>query len=43
MLNKYLVEALERSLRLSPEQRVAARYDKFRSMGEIGLETTDSP
>ena len=43
MLNKYLVEALERSLRLSPDERVAARYDKFRSMGEIGLERTDAP
>lgn len=43
MLNKYLVEALERSLRLSSEERVAARYDKFRHMGEIGLETADAP
>ena len=43
MLNKYLVEALERSLSLGSEQRVAARYDKFRHMGEIGLETTDAP
>ncbi len=43
MLNKYLVEALERSLRLSPEERVPARYDKFRRMGEIGLETNDAP
>ena len=42
MLNKYLVEALERSLRLSPEERVRARYDKFRRMGEVGLDTTDA-
>jgi len=38
MLNKYLVEALERSERLSPEERVEARYQKFRRMGEVGLE-----
>ncbi len=38
ILNKYLVEALERSERLSPEERVEARYQKFRRMGEVGLE-----
>jgi len=43
MLNKYLLEALERSLSFSPEERVTARYNKFRHMGEIGLETTDAP
>lgn len=40
MLNKHLVEALERSQRLSPAERLEARYDKFRRMGEIGLEKT---
>ena len=38
ILNKYLVEALERVERLSPEERVEARYQKFRRMGEVGLE-----
>ena len=38
ILNKSLVEALERVERLSPEERVEARYQKFRRMGEVGLE-----
>lgn len=40
ILNKYLVEALERSQRLSPQERVRARYEKFRRMGELALDTT---
>jgi acetyl-CoA carboxylase carboxyl transferase subunit alpha len=40
MLNKYLVEALERSQRLTPEQRVQARYEKFRRMGDLAFDTT---
>ncbi len=40
ILNKYLVEALERSQRLTPEERVQARYSKFRRMGEFALDTT---
>jgi acetyl-CoA carboxylase carboxyl transferase subunit alpha len=42
ILNKYLVEALERSERLTPEERVETRYQKFRQMGSAGLETIDS-
>lgn len=42
ILNKYLVEALERSQRLTPKERVEARYEKFRRMGELGLETTST-
>lgn len=38
MLNKYLVEALERSSKMTREQRLQARYDKFRHMGKLGLE-----
>ncbi len=38
ILNKYLVEALERSQAFTVEQRLEARYRKFRRMGEIGLE-----
>jgi acetyl-CoA carboxylase carboxyl transferase subunit alpha len=41
ILNKYLVEALERTERLSADERVEARYRKFRRMGEIGLESVD--
>ena len=41
VLNKYLVEALERSEKLTPEERVEARYRKFRRMGELGLESVD--
>lgn len=40
ILNKHLVEALERSQRLSPKERVEARYHKFRRMGELALDTT---
>lgn len=40
ILNKYLVEALERSQRLTPDERVQARYNKFRRMGDLALETT---
>ena len=42
VLNKYLVEALERVECLSAEERVEARYQKFRRMGEVGLEVQDS-
>jgi acetyl-CoA carboxylase carboxyl transferase subunit alpha len=42
ILNKYLVEALERSERLTPVERVEARYRKFRQMGNAGLETIES-
>jgi acetyl-CoA carboxylase carboxyl transferase subunit alpha len=41
ILNKYLVEALERSERLTGEERVEARYQKFRRMGDLGLETLE--
>jgi acetyl-CoA carboxylase carboxyl transferase subunit alpha len=41
ILNKYLVEALERSELLTPDERVEARYRKFRKMGEIGLQTVE--
>jgi acetyl-CoA carboxylase carboxyl transferase subunit alpha len=43
ILNKYLVEALERSERFTPEERVEARYQKFRQMGNAGLEVIESP
>lgn len=42
MLDKYLIEALERSQRFTPEERVEARYEKFRRMGELGLETSST-
>ena len=42
LLNKYLVEALERSERLTPEERVEQRYQKFRRMGELGLDAPDA-
>ncbi len=38
ILNKYLVEALERSERMTGDERVEARYQKFRRMGDLGLE-----
>ena len=38
ILNKYMVEALERVQRLTPEQRLDARYNKFRRMGDLALE-----
>jgi acetyl-CoA carboxylase carboxyl transferase subunit alpha len=41
ILNKYLVEALERSERLTGDERVEARYQKFRRMGDLGLETVE--
>jgi acetyl-CoA carboxylase carboxyl transferase subunit alpha len=41
ILNKYLVEALERSERLTGDERVEARYQKFRRMGDLGLETLE--
>jgi acetyl-CoA carboxylase carboxyl transferase subunit alpha len=41
VLNKYLVEALERSELLTPDERVEARYRKFRKMGEVGLQTVE--
>jgi acetyl-CoA carboxylase carboxyl transferase subunit alpha len=40
ILNKYLVEALERTEVLSTAERLDARYQKFRKMGELGV---DSP
>ncbi|MGH9322163.1 MAG: acetyl-CoA carboxylase carboxyltransferase subunit alpha [Vicinamibacteria bacterium] len=43
ILNKYLQEALERTERLSPDERVEARYQKFRRMGELGLEILEGP
>jgi len=39
LLNKYLVEALERLERMTPGERREARYRKFRRMGELGLDT----
>jgi acetyl-CoA carboxylase carboxyl transferase subunit alpha len=42
ILNKYLVEALERSERLTGDERVEARYRKFRRMGDLGIETLES-
>lgn len=43
ILNKYLVEALERSQRFTPTERVQARYDKFRRMGDLALDTAGTP
>jgi acetyl-CoA carboxylase carboxyl transferase subunit alpha len=43
ILNKHLVEALERSERLEGEERVEARYRKFRRMGDLGLSIVESP
>ena len=42
ILNKYLVEALERSERLTGDERVELRYQKFRRMGDLGLSTVES-
>jgi len=42
ILNKYLVEALERSERLTGDERLEARYQKFRRMGDLGIETLES-
>ena len=42
MLNKYLVEALERSQSMSVSERRDARYRKFRRMGELGLDRLDA-
>ena len=42
LLNKYLVEALERSQAMSPTERVEARYQKFRRMGELGLDRLET-
>lgn len=39
MLNKHLVESLERSQGRSVEVRLENRYQKFRHMGELGLDT----
>jgi len=41
ILNKYLVEALERAERLTGDERVEARYQKFRRMGDLGIETLE--
>ena len=38
LLNKHLAEALERSLQMSADERIDARYEKFRRMGELGLD-----
>ncbi|HSF15428.1 MAG TPA: acetyl-CoA carboxylase carboxyltransferase subunit alpha [Vicinamibacteria bacterium] len=43
ILNKHLVEALERIERFDTEDRLEARYQKFRRMGELGLETAAEP
>ncbi len=40
ILNKYLVEALERLEELSPPERLEARYQKFRRMGDLGIDST---
>jgi acetyl-CoA carboxylase carboxyl transferase subunit alpha len=37
ILNKHLVEALERTEKLTKEERLEARYRKFRRMGDLGL------
>jgi acetyl-CoA carboxylase carboxyl transferase subunit alpha len=42
ILNKYLVEALERSERLTGDERLELRYQKFRRMGDLGLSTVES-
>jgi len=42
ILNKYLVEALERSQSMSVEERLEARYRKFRRMGELGLDRLEN-
>jgi acetyl-CoA carboxylase carboxyl transferase subunit alpha len=41
ILNKYLVEALERIERMPPEERVEERYRKFRRMGDVGIESVE--
>jgi acetyl-CoA carboxylase carboxyl transferase subunit alpha len=40
ILNKHLTEALERSEALSSDERLEARYQKFRRMGELGVDST---
>jgi acetyl-CoA carboxylase carboxyl transferase subunit alpha len=41
ILNKYLVEALERIERMPPDERVEERYRKFRHMGDVGIEAVE--
>lgn len=43
ILNKHLVEALERSERFTPEERIEARYQKFRRMGALGIQSAPGP
>lgn len=43
ILNKYLVEALERAERLGSEERIDQRYRKFRRMGDVGIEAVEGP
>ena len=38
ILNKYLVEALARLDELTPSERLEARYQKFRRMGDLGID-----
>ncbi len=39
ILNRHLVEALERLEKFSSEERLERRYQKFRRMGELGLDS----
>ncbi len=41
ILKKYLVEALERCERMSPDEQLEVRYRKFRRMGEVGIEAVE--
>lgn len=43
ILNKHLVEALEKIEHIDSEDRLEARYQKFRRMGELGLEIAAEP
>ncbi|HXV62329.1 MAG TPA: acetyl-CoA carboxylase carboxyltransferase subunit alpha [Vicinamibacteria bacterium] len=43
ILNKHLVEALEKIERIDSEDMLEARYQKFRRMGELGLEIAAEP
>ena len=43
ILNKYLLEGLERLERIPPDERRDQRYRKFRRMGELGLDRMSAP
>jgi acetyl-CoA carboxylase carboxyl transferase subunit alpha len=43
LLKRYLGESLARVESMTPEERIDARYRKFRKMGDVGLESEADP